>query len=148
MACTSWPRSMKTRSQRRVWEPSKSPRTARRRGCPGDGLATSSGLSCCPRGAPGGGGAAGRGGGRPARAEPRDDPTEGVDVQGLVSKTRYQRLGDRPARQASVGQRCQEQVRDVGERRGKRGPVDPEEGDEGEVGREREHETRDGDPGA
>src|SRR3989304_3558130 len=35
MACTSWPRRTKTSSQRRVCSPSKSPRTAMRRGEPG-----------------------------------------------------------------------------------------------------------------
>src|SRR3989304_2714788 len=58
MACPSWPRRTKTPSQRRVCSPSKSPRTAMRRGGPGSWF---TGGARTRRGRRGGAGAAGEG---------------------------------------------------------------------------------------
>src|SRR3990172_3877355 len=99
MACTSWPRRTKTSSQRRVCSPSKSPRTAMRRGEPGSsftgGARTRRGRRGGAAGGGGGGGAGpggapGRGGagGTARRGQPRRQRAHGVDVKSGVGRSR------------------------------------------------------------
>src|SRR3972149_6042599 len=96
MACTSWPRRTKTSSQRRVCSPSKSPRTAMRRGGPGSWFTGGARTRRGRRGGAAGGGAGGAGGGGGARAggPPRRQRAQGVDVKSGVGRSRQKGVGD------------------------------------------------------